>query len=157
MLYWQELGPSLIKKCRLTSIWIPTLKIKPSYLKHGNRHTWKRRSLYWNRALVSSISICPMDAAFKRLPLLWRHDGRDGVSNHQLRDCLLNQRKSPALLAFVREIHRWPANWDFHGEQELWNFDEVKTKVVWCTVGCGVVCDGGCGGGSGGVVWWWRC
>ena len=91
MLYWQELGQSLIKKCRLTSIWIPTLKIKPSYLKHGNRHTWERRSLYWNRALVSSISICPMDAAFKRLPLLWRHDGRDGVSNHQLCDCLLNR------------------------------------------------------------------
>ena len=37
------------------------------------------------------------------LSLLWRHDGRDGVSNHQPRDCLLNRpfmrrsKKTPKL------------------------------------------------------------
>ena len=25
---------------------------RPSYLQHGNRHTWERWSLYWDRALV---------------------------------------------------------------------------------------------------------
>ena len=44
--------------------------------------------------------------------LQWRHNGRDGVSNHQLHDCLLNRldqrkHKSSASLAFVRGIHRW--------------------------------------------------
>ena len=50
--------------------------------------------------------------------LQWRHNGRDGVSNHQPHGCLLNlysdadQRKhqSSALLAFVWGIHRWPVN-----------------------------------------------
>ena len=50
--------------------------------------------------------------------LLWCHNGRDGVSNHQPRDCLLylhsgaDQRKhqSSASLAFLRGIHRWPVN-----------------------------------------------
>ena len=51
----------------------------------------------------------------------WRHNGRDGVSNHQPHQCLLNysnmysgagQRKhqNVASLAFVRGIHRWPVN-----------------------------------------------
>ena len=47
--------------------------------------------------------------------LQWRHNERDGVSNHQPHDCLLNRlfrRRSkktpkPASLAFVRGIHRW--------------------------------------------------
>ena len=51
-------------------------------------------------------------------PLVWRHNGCDGVSNRQPHDCLLNrysgadQRKhqSSASLAFLREIHRWPVN-----------------------------------------------
>ena len=51
-------------------------------------------------------------------PLQWRHNGHDGVSNHQPHDCLLtvysgtHQRKhqSSASLAFVRGIHRGPVN-----------------------------------------------
>ena len=34
----------------------------------------------------------------------WRHNERDGVSNHPRLD------QSSAPLAFVREIHRWPVN-----------------------------------------------
>ena len=52
------------------------------------------------------------------LSLQWRHNGHDGVSNHQPHHCLLNrhsgadQRKhqSTASLAFVRGIHRSPVN-----------------------------------------------
>ena len=49
--------------------------------------------------------------------LQWRHNGRDGVSNHQPHDCLLNrffrrtdqgQHQSFAPLAFLCGIHRWP-------------------------------------------------
>ena len=48
--------------------------------------------------------------------LQWRHNERDGVSNHQRLDCLLNRlfrprsKKTSKLrsLAFVRGIHRWP-------------------------------------------------
>ena len=72
---------------------------------------------------------------FVQLPLQWRHNGRDGVSNHQPHDCFLNrlfihsQRKhqSSASLAFVRGIHRrpvnsphkWPVTW------KMFPFDDV--------------------------------
>ena len=47
-----------------------------------------------------------------------RHNGRDGVSNHQPPDCFLNvysrrwskKHQSSASLAFVRGIRRWPVN-----------------------------------------------
>ena len=67
--------------------------------------------------------------------LQWRHNGHDGVSNHQPHDCWLNrlfrvdQRKhqSSALLAFVRGIHRWPVNsphtWPV--TRKMFPFDDV--------------------------------
>ena len=68
-------------------------------------------------------------------PLQWRHNERDGVSNHQPHDCLLNrfsgadQRtlQSSALPAFVRGIHRWPVNsphkWPV--TRKMFPFDDV--------------------------------
>ena len=50
-------------------------------------------------------------------PFPWHHNERDGVSNHQPHDCLLNRlfgantkNQSSASLAFVRGIRRWPVN-----------------------------------------------
>ena len=53
-----------------------------------------------------------------RESLLWRHNGCNGISNHQLNDCLHNRifrrrskkTSSAASLAFLREINRWPVN-----------------------------------------------
>ena len=53
------------------------------------------------------------------IPLQWRHNGQDGVSNHQPHDCLLNRLLSADLrkhessppLAFVQVIHRGPVNY----------------------------------------------
>ena len=50
--------------------------------------------------------------------LWWRHNGRDGVSNHQPNDCLLNRlyrrrsKKTSKLrvTGLLRGIHRWPVN-----------------------------------------------
>ena len=50
--------------------------------------------------------------------ILCRHNGCDGVSNHQPRHCLLNhlfrrrskKQQSSASLAFMRGIHRWTMN-----------------------------------------------
>ena len=69
--------------------------------------------------------------------LLWRHDERDGVSNHQLHDCYSNvyynwgadQRKhqSSASLAFVRGIHRSPVNSPYKGPvtRKMFPFDDI--------------------------------
>ena len=71
----------------------------------------------------------------KRMRLQWRHNGRDGVSNHQPHDCLLNRLfrrrskkyQSSASLASVRGIHRGPVNsphkWPV--TRKMFPFDDV--------------------------------
>ena len=75
------------------------------------------------------------------ISLLWRHNGRDNVSNHQPHDCLLNrvfrcrsdQRKhrSSASLAFVRGIHRGPVNspHELSVTRKMFPFDDVI--ILW--------------------------
>ena len=65
-----------------------------------------------------AYSIKTMNVTASHTPLRWRHNGRDGVSNHQPHDRLLNRysgadqikHQSSASLAFVRGIHRSPVN-----------------------------------------------
>ena len=40
---------------------------------------------------ITQIVICHIRYDGVQLPLQWRHNGRDGVSNHQPHDCLLNR------------------------------------------------------------------
>ena len=72
------------------------------------RPQWVKRSNsigYWHRSLQ------------------WCHNERDGVSNHQPHDCLLNRysgadhrkHQSSASLAFVWGIHRWSVNYPHKG------------------------------------------
>ena len=47
--------------------------------------------------------------------LQWRHNERNGISNHRLLDCVLNRfsgadQRTFQSFVFVRGIHRWPAN-----------------------------------------------
>ena len=84
--------------------------------------------------------ILGLQLAFIFLALLWRHNGRDRVSNHQPHDCLLNrssadQRKhrSSTPLAFVRRINRWPVN-STHKWPVTWNFFHLMTSSWTITV-----------------------
>ena len=75
--------------------------------------------------------------------LQWRHNERDGVSNDQPHDCLLNSlfrykwknHQSSASLAFVRGIHRWPVNSPHKRPVTRktfpLNFDDV-IMMAWC-------------------------
>ena len=68
-------------------------------------------------------------------PLQWRHNERDGISNHQPHDCLLSRlfrriakkTSNPSSLAFVRGIHRWPVNFPHKGPatRKMFPFDDV--------------------------------
>ena len=72
----------------------------------------------------------------KNIPLQWRHNERDAVSNHRRLDCLFgrllsaNQRKhqSSASLVFVRRIRRWPVNSSHKGPgtRKMFPFDGVN-------------------------------
>ena len=80
-----------------------------------------------------------------RLPasykLLWRHNGRDGFSNHLRLECLPNRlfrrrsRETPssASLAFVRGIHRWPVNSPHKGPvtRKMFPLDDVIMPFFW--------------------------
>ena len=81
--------------------------------------------------------------------LQWRHNGRDGVSNHRHIDCLLNRlfgrrskkTSSSELLAFVRGIHRWPGNSPHKGPatRKMLPFDDViiiLLDILRILVGC---------------------
>ena len=84
-----------------------------------------------------------------RQPLRWRHNGHDGVSNHQPHDCLLNRiygqskHQSSASLAFVRGIHRGPVNSPHKGPvtRKMLPFDDVimLCQIIYtqCTAVCG--------------------
>ena len=65
------------------------------------------------------IPVLPYRVSSMAGALQWRHNERDGASNHQPHDCLLNllfrhrskkTSKRYASLAFVRGIHRWPVD-----------------------------------------------
>ena len=57
--------------------------------------------------------------------LQWRHNEREGISNHPCPDCLLirlfrrrsRKHQRSASLAFVRGIHRWPVDTRCCGHQ----------------------------------------
>ena len=80
----------------------------------------------------------------KEIPLQWRRNERDGVSNHQRIDCLLNRlfkrrskdqikHQSYASLAFFSGIHRWPVI-SPHKGPVTWKrfpFDDVIMPKDW--------------------------
>ena len=76
------------------------------------------------------------------LKLQRRHNGHDGVPNHQPYDCLLNclfrwgadqgKHRSSASLALVRGIHRWPVNSPHKGPvtRKMFPFDDILMSFV---------------------------
>ena len=76
----------------------------------------------------SAYLVCYAEFFYHIKPLQWRHNGRDGVSNHQRLDCLLKEKnQNSALLAFVRGIHRWPVDSLHKGPvtRKMFPFDDV--------------------------------
>ena len=81
----------------------------------------------------STSSVCSHDRLV--ITLQWRHNGRDGVSNHQPHDVYstvysdADQRKhqSSESLAFVRGIHWWSLNSRHKGPvtRKMFPFDDV--------------------------------
>ena len=79
------------------------------------------------------VSVPAMFMIKPSLSLQWRHNGRDGVSNHQPRHCLLNRlfrlrsKKTSSSLALVWVINGWPVNsphkWPV--TRKMFPFDDV--------------------------------
>ena len=54
---------------------------RPSYLQHGNPHTWERRSLYWDGALNVILSLIT-DNSFKFLMACWATNNNKNIKVH---------------------------------------------------------------------------
>ena len=88
---------------------------------------------------LSSKCISTQSCHTMDIILQWRHNWRDGVSNHQPHNCLLSRlfgrkskkHQSSASLAFVRGIHRGPVNsphkWAV--TRKMFPFDDVI--MIW--------------------------
>ena len=55
----------------------------------------------------------PLFIAF--LPLQWRHNGHDSVSNHQRHDCLLNRLFKAQIKETIKASRHWPLCGEFTG------------------------------------------
>ena len=61
-----------------------------------------------------------------KTPLQWRHDGRDGVSNHQPDDCLLNPLFKRRSKKNIKAPRHWPLWGEITGDRWI-----PRTKVQW--------------------------
>ena len=104
----------------------------------GYRTLFRKPSHVWINIIANWYwALFPIISAIKLLgtALRWRHNGHNGVSNHQPHDCLLNRlfrhsskkHQSSVSLAYVRGIHRWPVNSPHKGPvtRKIFPFDDV--------------------------------
>ena len=74
-------------------IWITLESVKISSCRHHENHCTENKICFKSRIRPVNktfyvLHIMPW--GYKRVPLRWRHNGCDSVSNHQPRDCLLS-------------------------------------------------------------------
>ena len=51
------------------------------------------------------------------IPLQWRHNGRDGVSNHQPHQCLLNRLFGAQIKENIKALRHWPLCGELTGDR----------------------------------------
>ena len=95
----------------------------------------KLQILNWGNAFQRVV--CKMLA----IPLQWRHNGRDGVSNHQPHGCLLNhfngrrskKTQSSASLAFVPVTGKFPSQRASNAKKGSiwWRHNAIKVCWIW--------------------------
>ena len=128
--FWSKFGNSSLNGWWViarTSSWLTDTQTHKRIHTRTQRQYPKSKTVWWpfiqsNHIRFSVVSVLWSTSQWgghfvmlhDKYTLQWRHNGRDGVSNHQPHDCLLNvysdadQRKyqSSASLAFVRGSHR---------------------------------------------------
>ena len=99
--------------------------------------------IYWSQTMPVCLGInplVPLVTPYNVVTLQWRHNGWDGVSNHQPPDCLLkrlfrrrSKKQSSASLAFMRRIHRWPVNSPHKGPvtRKMFPSDDAIMRNSW--------------------------
>ena len=87
---------------------------RPSYLYNENFHTGK------DGIYIETVPYKTWSVFWKTPPLQWRHNERDGVSNHQSHDCLLNRlfrrrsKKASKLCVTASNVENVSIWWRYH-------------------------------------------
>ena len=87
------------------------------------------------------ITVSTAVHSYNAITLPWRHNERDGVSNHRRLDCLLNllfrhiskKTSKLRLTSLYRGIHRWPVVSPYKGTviRKIFSFDDViMTRIL---------------------------
>ena len=81
------------------------------------------------------------------MTLRWRHNERDGISNHRRLDCLLNRFVHAQIKESIKAPRHWPLWWEFTGHrwiprtkgQSHGNYFQLMTSscVLFILVVCG--------------------
>ena len=93
--------------------------------------------IFRDSLLGHRYGLCLTTATALCMTLLWRHNERDGVSNHRRPNCLQKftdqwKHRSSVSLAFVREIPQWQVNSPHKGPamRKMLPFDEVVMEKL---------------------------
>ena len=90
----------------------------------------------WLNPYAPALDLCSPNGkvSSQQIATLWRHNEHDGVSNHQLHDCLLDRlfkrRSKKTSSAGIRRwpvnsLHRWPVT------RKMFPFDDVVMIGCW--------------------------
>ena len=64
----------------------------------------------------SALMLLPFHKVLLEI-LQWRHNERDGVSDHQPYNCLLNRLLKAQIKENIKAPRHWPLCWEFTGDR----------------------------------------
>ena len=109
--------------------------IRDTYYQHiENSNRIRTKSVHWVDVIFSSNQYYgywwPGDARSKgNSSLQWRHNERDGVSNHQPHDCLLNPFIQAQIKENIKALRHRPLCWEFTGDRWIPHKGPVTRKM----------------------------
>ena len=76
-------------------------------------------------------SICRNSDDYIRISLQWRHNERDGVSNHQPHECLLDRLSKAQIKENIKAPRDWPLRGEFTGGFPAQRASYAENISIW--------------------------
>ena len=130
--------------------WCKDCEITPGHCINSRVHQWWKGYVGWWEGCVS-ITLINLFPKFVYIALQWRHNGHDGVSNHQPHYCLLNRlsrrrsKKTPKLRVIGLRAgnspvtgefpHKWPVSRKmFPIDDVIMVYQQIRSCSLWRSV-----------------------
>ena len=95
----------------------------PQYVPKQNRYTIQPKGPVIGNVVTHSLNELLaiwrlfLDSSQSHQTLQWRHNERDGISNHQPRDCLFNRLFKAQIKENIKAPRHWPSWGEFTGDR----------------------------------------